>query len=297
MQIVETHTVPAGAAHTRVENYIHDVFEIFPSRKSARKAIKRGIVRLNGEIPSTGTWIHPGQVLELIDDDRTPPKSYRIPLRVVFEDNWLAVIEKPPGILVNGNCYRTVENALSYNLTISEASDALKWPKPVHRLDKPTGGLLIVAKTLRVLSQVSEQLHDRRVQKRYRAIVLGRLDGSGCISDPLDGKHATTQYQSIRRVPSLTCQWLTLVDLWPQTGRYHQLRRHLASLGHPILGDSEYTVGGKVLRSKGLFLWSVEVSFRHPILQHGINIQINEAKKFTTFLQREQKRWKRYNAS
>ncbi len=297
MRIVETHTIPADAERRRVENYLYDAFDIFPSRKSARKAIKRGAVRLNGKVPPTGTWIHPGQVLEIVDDERTPPKSYRVPLKVVFEDNWIAVIEKPPGILVNGNCYRTVENALSYNLTVSKASDALKWPKPVHRLDKPTGGLLIVAKTLRVLSQVSEQLHDRQVHKRYRAIVLGRLEGSGYISDPLDGKHAATRYQSIRTVPSLTCQWLTLVDLWPQTGRYHQIRRHLASLGHPILGDGEYTLEGKVLKSKGLFLWSVEVTFQHPVLQQVMSIQIDEAKKFNTFLQREQKRWKRYNAS
>jgi 23S rRNA pseudouridine1911/1915/1917 synthase len=295
MRMVETHIVPSGVEKIRVDHYTRHVFDFFPSLKSIRKAIKRGEIRIDGKTCMPNATIQPGQLLELADPELPPPKPFRIPLKVFYEDSWLAIIEKPPGIPVRGNKFRTVENALQCNLEPTDKQDALKWPNPVHRLDTPTGGLLIAAKTSLAQVKLGWQFQNREVQKRYRAIVIGRLEGSGCTREPVDGRDALTDYHAIKHVQSLKSDWLTLMDLWPRTGRPHQIRRHLSQLGFPILGDRLYGIEGKILRSKGLFLWAVEVSFRHPILQWQLTIRIDEPRKFNTLLEREKLRWKRYN--
>lgn len=297
MRVVETHIVPPGVEEIRVDHYTRRVFDLFPSLKSIRKAIKRGEIRINGKTCMPNATIQPGQLIELADPELPPPKPFRIQLRVLYDDSWLAIVEKPPGIPVRGNKFRTVENALQCNLEPNEKNDALRWPNPVHRLDTPTGGLLIAAKTSRAQVALGWQLQNREVRKRYRAIVIGRLEGSGSICEPVDGREALTDYRAIRHVPSLKSDWLTLLDLWPRTGRSHQIRRHLSELGFPILGDTLYGIEGKILRSKGLFLWAVEVAFRHPIQQWLLTVRIAEPRKFNTTLEREKRRWERYNGA
>ncbi|MDY6932888.1 MAG: RluA family pseudouridine synthase [Spirochaetota bacterium] len=290
------HTVPEGVVESRLERYAFDVFdEILPTRKSVRKAIKRGEIRVDGKICDPGFWIKPGQDVELHRLQTSTPRPFRFPLRIVFEDQWLAVVEKPPGFAVNGNRYRTVENMLLYNLNTSNQKDALRWPKPVHRLDNSTGGLMIAAKTHLSLVRLGWQFQGREVRKRYRAIVIGRLEGSGSIQYPLDGRNAETIFTAVEHVPSLKNGWVTLIDLWSRTGRTHQLRRHLSNLGFPILGDKLYGVEGEILRSKGLFLWGVEISFKHPISGSELSFRIKEADKFDSFLRREKRRWGKYH--
>jgi 23S rRNA-/tRNA-specific pseudouridylate synthase len=227
MKVVETHIVPSGIEGIRVDRYTRSVFDIFPSMKSIRRAIKRGEIRIDGKTCMPNALIRQGQILELTDPELPAPKPFRIPLKVFYEDDLLAIVEKPPGIPVKGNKHRTIENALQFNLEPTDERDALRWPMPVHRLDTPTGGLLIVAKT--------------------------------------------------------------------STGRHHQLRRHLAELGFPILGDRLYGIEGKILRSKGLFLWAVQLTFRHPVYQWLLTVRIDEAPKFQSLLKREKLRWERYN--
>jgi 23S rRNA pseudouridine1911/1915/1917 synthase len=297
MKVVETHIVPHGMEGIRVDHYSRSVFDIFPSLKSIRRAIKRGEIRIDGKTCMPNALIRPGQLLELTDPELPTPRPFRIPLKVFYEDDWLAIVEKPPGIPVKGNKHRTIENALQFNLEPTGERDALRWPRPVHRLDTPTGGLLIAAKTSLSQVKLGWQLQNREVQKRYHAIVIGRLEGSGSIDEPVDGRDALTEYHALEHIPSLKSEWLTLADLWPRTGRHHQLRRHLADLGFPILGDRLYGIEGKILRSKGLFLWAVEVTLRHPIYQWLLTVKTDEAPKFQSLLKREKLRWERYNGA
>ncbi|CAM9629673.1 unnamed protein product, partial [Hapterophycus canaliculatus] len=157
-------------------------------------------------------------------------------LQVVWEDDFIAVVIKPAGVAVHGGTgegdpgpggRRSVRQALPYMLKPTKSQDRpLHRPLHCHRLDKPTGGLLICAKTRPALSGLSDAFENRLVSKRYVALVAGELEGSGAIVTPLDGKTCQTNYR-VRGPPvrSLKNRVITTVDLWPITGRFHQLRR------------------------------------------------------------------------
>jgi RluA family pseudouridine synthase len=229
----------------------------------------------------------------VVDLQLNPPKTYPFRLKVLYEDEHLAVVYKPSGLPVSGNRYKTVLHALPFNLQPSHEPDALKWPKPVHRLDVPTQKLLMVAKTAGSLMQMGKQLQERCVRKRYRAVVAGK-SGSGRVDTPVDHKEAITTFQTIRSTRSLKTGHLSLVDLFPLTGRKHQLRVHMAGLGHPIIGDQTHTSGFPLLKGKGLFLSAVELDFVHPVDETTIRVMVDQPAKFDTLLEREAARWKKY---
>jgi 23S rRNA pseudouridine1911/1915/1917 synthase len=293
--ISETHKVPEGVHGVRLSDYARTAFPMIPSRKAAAKAIKRGELRINGESAQSGGWVETGQTLELVDQQRSLPKTYRLPLTVVFEDEHLAVINKPPGIEVSGNKFKTVENALAGSLSPSPLPDALAWPRPVHRLDYSTSGLLLVAKTASAQVFLGQQFEEKNIHKRYRAVVAGTPEVSGRVDEPINGMMAQSEYATVETVPSLRSGQLTLVDLYPLTGRTHQLRIHMATIGHPIVGDHKYGPEGNVLKGKGLFLAAVELRFPHPADQQERIATIDTPPKFASLLQREQSRWEKFN--
>jgi len=293
--IKETHIVPDDVTGVRLKDYAPTVFTLIQSRKGITKAIKRGELILDGEKVETGRMIAPGQRIELIDLQLTPPKEYRLKMEVVYEDEFLAVVNKPAGIEVNGNKFKTVENALAGNLTPTTEEDALNWPRPVHRIDFPTSGLLMIAKTHKAQVVLGKQFENRTIKKRYRAIVMGKTPQCGEITTPVDGRTAHSELSLVTCTPSLRSEWLTLVDLTPHTGRMHQLRRHMASIGHPILGDKLYGTDGNILGGKGLFLSAVELTFTHPIHNTPITVTTDDPEKFETTLKREESRWRKFN--
>ncbi|MDF7798897.1 RluA family pseudouridine synthase [Pontiellaceae bacterium B1224] len=295
MILRETHLVPDGISQQRLSDYARTIFEPLLSRKGISKAIKRGEFRINGQVAHSGDWIESGQTIELMDLQERPPKTYLLLLDVVFEDEFLAVIKKPPGIEVSGNKFKTVENALSGSLTPSTQSDALAWPRPVHRLDYSTSGLLLVAKTAGAQRLLGQAFEERRVHKRYCAVVMGNVPRSGTVETPIADLPARSEYEPVQTVPSLRSGHVTLVNLFPTTGRTHQLRIHMASIGHPIVGDSKYGEEGNTLKGKGLFLAAIELRFPHPATQEEINISIDAPPKFATLLEREQARWEKFN--
>ena len=297
MRVCARHIVPGGTPRVRFREYACSVFTLLPSRKAVVKAIKRGGFTIDGAAASTGSWVSPGQVIEFLDPDTPAAPTYSLRLRVLFEDEHVAVVEKPAGVVVNGNRFRTLEHALPYNLSASRERDALSAPRPVHRLDGPTGGLLLAAKTARAMVALGRQFEERAVDKRYRAVVMGQLEGEGLIDAPVDGRQAVTAYRAVRGAPSLRSGRLTLLDLWPGTGRTHQLRRHLAGAGFPILGDAAYGPPGRVLRGKGLFLAAVELSFEHPLSGERLGFTMDDPPKFASLLEREERRWRAYNES
>lgn len=291
MHVVETHIVPADAPRRRFSDYAREVITTISTRKGIRKAIERGELIIDGATAETGRWVEPGQRIDLVLLDGGIAKVFPLTLEVLLDDEDVAVINKPPGITVNGNRYRTVEHALPYNVQPSARRDALRRPRPVHRLDAPTSGLLLVAKTASALVFLGRQFQERAVDKRYRAIVIGEAPERGVIDGPVDGRPARTVYETVRRGPSLKNGILSLLDCRPETGRQHQIRIHLASAGFPILGDGRYGTAGMILKSKGLFLCAVELAFVHPSTGETVTVAIDEPDKFRTFLAREERRW------
>lgn len=292
--VLERHEVPATLSERwRLDRYCAQCFARIPSKASARKAAKRGEILLNGERAETSRFVRPGDVLELLESARRPHAVFELAVPVVFEDAHLAVVNKPAGVWTSGARQRTLENALPPNLQVSAEVDALRRPRVVHRLDAPTQGLVACAKTASAHVALGEAFAERRVQKRYEAILVGRLEGSGVVDLPLEGRPARSRYAVLSHHRSLHCRWLTRVALSPETGRTHQLRKHMASLGHPILGDSLYG-GEQTLRGKGLYLAAVGLELPHPSTGEPLQLSIPLPLKFERFLAREDRRWERY---
>lgn len=295
MQTLQTHTVPPNTPPARLSDYARGLFPTLPSRKSVKKAIKRGEVWIDGQPGTTGQWVQPGQQIQLVDLEQTPPKTYELALEVIYEDEHLAAINKPAGLPSSGNRFRTAQNALLHNLSLSPAEDALPWPVPVHRLDAPTSGLLLVAKTRSARIELGRQFEEKEIRKTYRAVVIGQTPENGILDTPVDDKPALTRYERRQHVRSLKNDWLSLLDLYPQTGRTHQVRIHLSRAGFPILGDKLYGKEGWILKHKGLFLAAVELTFTHPATGEEMTLSIDMPRKFGTFLAREARRWDRYH--
>lgn len=267
-------------APARLSDITGGMFITMPSRKGMKKAIDRGWVTVNGEIASTGTWIHGGETISLHRPMESNKPAFDLKVEVLFEDQYLAVVYKPAGISVSGNKRRTLENALPGNLKKSEAADALSRPEPVHRLDYPTSGALLVAKTQSVLSTLNQMFADREIEKEYRAIVPGELNAQGEVRVEVDWKPAHTSWKVLKSVDSPRFGKLHLVKLIPHTGRRHQLRQHMQALGCPILGEVQYTNSEATLTGKGLFLHSALLAFDHPVSGQKISVSAILPKKF-----------------
>lgn len=288
------HRVPQDFdRRVRLDRYCAENLPRVPSKAFARKAIKRDEIRLNGSQVETARFVRPGDLIQLMPSTRTPPAIYDAPIAVCFEDEHMAVMDKPAGLWTSGAKQRTLENALPVNLQPSSEVDALRRPRVTHRLDAQTQGLVLCAKTASAHMHLGQAFEQRRIQKTYEALVLGRLEGEGVVELPIEGRPAKTHWRALRHSSSLYSRWLTWVRLSPHTGRTHQLRRHMAHLGHPILGDGIYG-GPKPLRGKGLFLCAVGLDLSHPITGNALRIRRDAPAKFDTTFAREARRWARY---
>lgn len=291
MRVIQTHRVAKNIEPIRIYDYCNGLFKEIPSRKGVKKAIERGEIRLNNNATETGFWLKGGELIELVDLENKIPKTYHLKLDVKFEDDQIAVIVKPAGLVTSGNQFKTVTNAIQGNLTKSDAIDALKWPVPVHRLDKQTSGLMIIAKTKTAQIELGKQFENGEIQKVYHAVVMGKVKDQGIIDIPIEGKPAFTSYESIKTVKSLRSEHLSLLKLKPKTGRTHQLRIHLSEMGNAILGDPIYSPKNLYLKHKGLFLSATQLSFKHPSKEDIISVEIPLPQKFNKRLESEDKRW------
>ena len=295
MNIIQTHIVPNNVEPIRFNEYAFGIIDTIPSKSGIKKAIKRGLLIIDGKKAETGRWIKPGQKIELIENPQSKPKPYKIDLQIVFEDDHIILINKPAGLVTSGNQFKTAVNAVCHIAKPSEKGDRLLWPKPVHRLDSATSGLLLFAKTTKALLSLNQQFENKTIKKRYRAIVNGKIDKEGSIDLLIEDKTALTRFRRIEFVESLQNQWLSLVDLFPETGRTHQLRIHLSESGHPIVGDKLYGIEGDILKHKGLFLCATQLEFIHPETNQPVIFSIKESPKFRALLKREKRRWEKYN--
>ena len=199
---------------------------------------------------------------------------------MLWEDDHLAVIHKPAGILVSGNRFKTIANALDQNLQKSSLPDATK-PQPVHRLDYETTGVLLVGKTSSSIRALNKMFEEKAVRKTYYAITIGEMNDRGTITSAIDGKEAQTDYEVCESVTSPRFNKLNLVKLEPQTGRRHQLRKHLSGIGNPILGDKDYTPENLILKGKGIYLHAYSLQFTHPFTGKDAHVEAELPLRFT----------------
>ncbi len=259
-----SHTAPTQPRPIRLQEYGVGLFEVASTKSAWKKAIKKQYVTVDGKVATTASWIRGGESIVLSIPDQVEPKSkLMFPLAVVFEDEYLAIIRKPAGILVSGNGFKTIAHALSQNLKASSLSDACI-PQPVHRLDYATTGLLLVGKTGASIRALNKLFEEKQVAKVYHAVTIGEMRLQGTIATPIDAKPSRSHYTLLESVASQRFGQLNLVKLSPETGRRHQLRKHLASIGNPILGDKEYGMEGLILNGKGMYLHASSLSFIHP---------------------------------
>ena len=293
--ILHSFYVPLLSERTRIFNYVCvHLSGVFPSKNGVKKAFKKELILLNGKIALSGEWLSEGDKIEVKAQDFGAFKIFPLKFEVLFEDAFMAVIYKPAGFPVSGNYYKTIQNALPYNLSISKEEDALMLPRPVHRLDKLTSGLLLVAKTRSAQINLGRQFEAQQISKTYVALVKGKLEGEGVLDSSIDQQKAKTFYKSVRVEQSLSYSHVSMVELQPKTGRTHQLRIHMAHIGHPIVGDAFHD-SEKVLKGKGLFLSACKVSFIHPISQLNQTFEISLPSKFNAFLKREKRRWNKFH--
>lgn len=280
MQFVETHIAKINLEAKRLQEYGVGVFNRITSKSALKKAIKKEMVFVDGKVASTATFIKGGERIEYhYYADNNLNTRLKLNLEVIYEDDYLAVINKPAGILVSGNSFKTVANALSQNLKTSPIFDAVQ-PQPVHRLDYATTGCLLVGKTNTAIIALNQLFEDKKIHKIYYAITIGRMKPLGTIDIPIDGKKAISTYQVIETIVSQRFKMLNLVRLIPKTGRRHQLRKHMLAIGNPILGDATYFFEDVLLKGKGLYLQAHSLEFIHPISEEEMFITALGPKKF-----------------
>ena len=256
----------------RLQEYGVGIFKAAATKSALKKLLKKGYIKINGVPASTATWIKGGEVLTLeIEQQHKNQKKLKLALDVLYEDEFLAVVHKPAGILVSGNSFKTLARALPQNLNESSLADACT-PQPAHRLDYATTGAVLVGKTRESIRQLNQFFENKTIRKTYYAVTIGTMPTSGTITAAVDGKEAVSTYTVEASVASPRFKQLNLVRLEPQTGRRHQLRKHLAGIGHPILGDRDYCPKELLLQGKGMYLHAYKLRFTHPATQKYLEL-------------------------
>ena len=263
----------------RLDQFLADQLEDL-TRSAAQRLAEEEQVLLNGKPLKKNYKMTGNETLEVNLPDPEPIDAVpqNIPLDIAYEDEDLLVINKPKGMVVHpapGNPDGTVVNAVLYHCgeSLSGIGGAFR-PGIVHRIDKDTSGLLIIAKNDKAHLYLSEQLKDHTLARTYEAVVIGGLkEERGTVNAPIgrstkdrkkmaivaDGRHAVTHYEVIARYPGYTHIRCKL-----ETGRTHQIRVHMASLGHPIVGDQVYGPSKSKFDLQGQCLHARELTFLHP---------------------------------
>lgn len=212
-----------------------------------------------------------GDRIELFYDDELLARKATTPTCLVDAGGY-SVWFKPAGLVAQGNDY-------SDHLALTRiAEQTLTPPRPallVHRIDRETAGLMLIAHKPGMAAALSALFSERKIAKRYRALVRGEIATSGVVDTPLDGKSAVTRFSRIGYSPERNC---SLIDVEIDTGRTHQIRRHLEQIGHPLMGDPRYGEGNK--NRAGLQLFATLLAFTCPIRRQPVSFELSE-----TFLQ------------
>ena len=283
-----TFAVDDGSAGVRLDKYLAERFPKSVSRTRIQRLITGEKVLVNGRSRKSHYKLESGDFIEveIPKPQKLDIKAEKIPLDIVYEDDRLIVVNKPAGMVVHpapGNYTGTLVNALLHHTKKLSASSEMK-PGIVHRLDKDTSGLMIVAKDDRAHSFLARQFNKRTTDKRYIAVVEGVVElDNGIISEPIgrhtryrtrmavrfsESKEAVTKYKVLERFKNHT-----LLEVKPETGRTHQIRVHMAYMGHPVVGDIPYGAqkDGALLDRQALH--AAAISFLHPETKKRVNFE------------------------
>ena len=249
-------TVTHEYEKSRLDRFVKKNIEQF-SRNQIQKWIEKGSILVQGKNSSPSAKVRAGDRVEvLIPEEEISVLPEEIPLEILYEDKSILAIHKPAGMVshpASGNFSGTLANAVAHHLSqISKRETLLEGMRLglVHRLDKETSGVILIAKTRPAMESLLKQFEQRSVLKVYRAIVRGRMIpdrgeiegsigkqfGSGRMGVVPTGRFARTEFKVLKRFPSNT-----YLEIFPKTGRTHQIRVHLSRIGHSILGDKIYT--------------------------------------------------------
>jgi len=285
------HTVPQHIELDSLVDYCINAYPMLGSRSAVKKAIFKEQLFLNDQPAKLNDRVTAGDRLMLQKQEVRRVRNIRVSLDVIFEDEYILVVNKPGGMAVNGLRDKTVENAVAGFNTRNKMADALDRPIAVHRIDVPTSGLVVLAKTKNALIKLSEAFQKKRIEKEYSAVVHGKAAATGMIVEDIEGKKSITEYQLIESVPSRVFGHLSLLNVKPLTGRTHQIRLHLKSKGHLIVGDKMYAERQKTILGKGLLLCARKLKFKHPVTGEKIELEIPIPAKYHKVLDREKSRF------
>lgn len=260
-------TVSDAASGERIDRFLAGSTEIDLTRSRAQKLIESGSVLVNNEQVTKKHKMHAGDLIVVYVPPLPPTEivGEDIPIDIVYEDEHLAIVNKAAGLVTHpgvGNRSGTLVNALVHRFGALSKGSAPSRPGIVHRLDKNTSGLLVVAKNDKVHLHLQNQMRQRRIKRRYLALVCGHMHSdSGTVEEPIGrsakdrmkmmvtssgGREATTRWELVDRY-----RLYDLLHLSLQTGRTHQIRVHMAHLKHPVFGDPQY--GGREKWHRGVF--------------------------------------------
>ena len=289
----------------RIDMYLAETLLL--TRAKAQGLIAGGHVRISNKVPKPSLKVKRGMEIEgeLVTEEPTSLCPENIPLTILYEDEYLLAINKPVDMVVHPSCGHrsgTLVNAILSHLE-RPASPATKAtgrcdtnqrPGIVHRLDKDTTGVILVAKDPKTQEALSSQFHDRKVEKIYRAVVEGSVKKEEDVIEGSMGRHPTlrkkmalvakggrysmTRFKVIRRL-----RGFTYLEVYPKTGRTHQIRVHMASIGHPIVGDELYGKKAKRLASRPL-LHAYKILIEHPVRKAPLRVEAPVPQDFEEFI-------------
>lgn len=292
--------VSQETAGTRVDKLLADSMDGF-TRSGIQHLLSEGNVTCGAKPITKNYKCREGDEIRIFVPDAKPldVEAQDIPLDIVYEDEYLLVVNKPKGMVVhpaNGNYDGTLVNALMHHCgdSLSGINGVIR-PGIVHRIDKDTSGLLIVAKTDAAHIGLAEQIKEHSFTRAYEAVVYGNIkDDEGTICQPIgrnpkdrkkmavvytNSKPATTHYKVLQRFGNFTHIRCVL-----ETGRTHQIRVHMAFIGHPIAGDSVYGPKKVITELNGQCLHAKQIGFVHPITKEYMEFESDLPEYFTKFL-------------
>jgi 23S rRNA pseudouridine1911/1915/1917 synthase len=298
-----TLTVSSAEAGSRLDRWLTERLPEL-SRARAQALIEGDLVRVQGRARKASHRVATGEVVE-VDVPAPPPEELlpeSISLTIVYEDDAVLVVDKPAGMVVHpgaGHATGTLAAAVLAHAPTTAGVGGPRRPGVVHRLDKDTSGLLVLAKTAAAYESLTAQLAERTVTRRYRAVVHGRMTRDGGVVDapigrdprdrvrmavvPRGGRRAITRWSVLERFSQFSDLEVAL-----ETGRTHQIRVHMASLGHPVVGDPLY--GRRAMRTsaaasfEGLALHAAALAFVHPVTQARMEFASALPPRMTTLL-------------